>query len=83
MDQSFLTGRKQRVRVNYNSYSEFTIHNLCVPQGTKLGHWLFIIMINNLKIRDSNVWKFVGDSLGEIVNKNEESNIQTLTIYVR
>lgn len=40
-------------------------------------------MINNLKIRDSNVWKFVGDSLGEIVNKNEESNIQTLTIYAR
>jgi hypothetical protein len=42
--------------------------------------WLFIIMINDLKINDhSNICKFVDDTtLDEIVRKNEESKVQTL-----
>jgi hypothetical protein len=36
-------------------------------------------MINDLKINDSNIWKFVDDTaLHEIVRKNEDSKIQTL-----
>ena len=36
-------------------------------------------MINDLKINDSNIWKFVDDTtLDEIVGKNEESKVQTL-----
>ena len=36
-------------------------------------------MINDLKINDSNIWKFVDDAtLDEIVRKNEESKVQTL-----
>ena len=36
-------------------------------------------MINDLKIIDSNIWKFVDDTtLDEIVGKNEESKVQTL-----
>jgi hypothetical protein len=36
-------------------------------------------MINDLKINDSNIWKFVDDTtLDEIVRKNEESKVQTL-----
>ena len=44
-----------------------------------MGPWLFIIMINDIKINDSNIWKFVDDTtLDEIVRKNEESKVQTL-----
>ena len=36
-------------------------------------------MTNDLKINDSNIWKFVDDTtLDEIVGKNEESKVQTL-----
>jgi hypothetical protein len=75
----FLTGRKQRIKLNQNSYSDWADISAGVPQGTKLGPWLFIIMINDLKINDSNICKFVDDTtLDEIVGKNEESKVQTL-----
>jgi hypothetical protein len=77
--RDFLTGRKQRVKLNQNSYSDWAYISAGVPQGTKLGPCLFIIMINDLKINDSNIWKFVDDTtLDEIVGKNEESKVQTL-----
>jgi hypothetical protein len=75
----FLTGRKQRVKLNQNSCSDWADISAGVPQGTKLGPWLFIIMISDLKFNDSNIWKFVGDTtLDEFVRKNEESKVQTL-----
>ena len=77
--KDFLTGRKQRVKLNQNSYSDWADISAGVPQGTKLGPWLFIIMINDLKINDSNILKFVDDTtLDEIVRTNEESKVQTL-----
>ena len=77
--RDFLTGRKQRIKLNQNSYSDWADISAGVPQGTKLRPWLFIIMINDIKINDSNIWKFVDDTtLGEIVGKNEESKVQTL-----
>ena len=77
--KDFFTGRKQRVKLNQNSYSDWEDISAGVPQGTKLGPWLFIIIINDREINDSNIWKFVDDiTFDETVRKNEESNIQTI-----
>ena len=46
----FLTSRKQRVKLGHDCFSEWGAVPAEVPQGTKLGLWLFIIMINELDV---------------------------------
>ena len=49
-----------------------------VPQGTKLGSWLFIIMINELDIPGFELCKNVDDStISEAILQGQVSNIQS------
>ena len=44
----FLRDRTQRVKLNSDCFSDWTKVPAGVPQGTKLGPWLFLVMINVL-----------------------------------
>ena len=73
----FLKQRYQRVRVSSDCYSEWELVPADLPQGIKLGLWLFILMINDLRVSDVHGWKYVDDTtIAEIVRKGGRSNIQ-------
>ena len=57
----FLTNRHQRVKLSSDCFSEWGPVPAGVPQGTKLGPWLFLLMINDLKV-DALTWKYVDDT---------------------
>ena len=57
---SFLSGRKQRVKVN-GATSDWYDVTCGVPQGTKVGPVVFLAMVNNVAEFQPNRWKFVDD----------------------
>ena len=72
----FLTSRKQRVKLGHDCFSEWGAVPVGVPQGTKLGPWLFIIMTNVLDVPGTDLWKYVDDTtISETISKNQDSHI--------
>ena len=58
----FLRGRQQRVKVN-GVFSDWLDFPAGVPQGTRLGPWLFLAMINDLRLPEGfHMWKFADDT---------------------
>ncbi|KAK2555873.1 putative RNA-directed DNA polymerase from transposon X-element [Acropora cervicornis] len=73
----FLLNRHQRVKLAKDCCLEWSQVPSGVPQGTILGPWLFLLMINNLRPSNAKCWKFVDDTtLGEVVKREGHSRMQ-------
>jgi len=73
----FLTLRKERVKLGHDCFSEWDAVPAGRPQGTKLGLWLFIIVINKLDVPCTDLLKYVDDTtISEMITKNQDSHIQ-------
>ena len=75
-----LRNRWQRVKVNENCFSDWLKVPAGVPQGTRLGPWLFLAVINDLTLPEisSKMWKFADDTtVSEVVEKSMHSSLQS------
>lgn len=79
LDCLLLTDRRQRVKLAQDCFSEWRYIPVGVQQGTKLGPWLFLIMITDLNAGETDIWKYVDDTtISEVMTKGQESCIQQM-----
>ena len=73
---SFLMDRTQNTKLS--GYISATRHVTCgVPQGTRLGPIICIVLVNDASSDCSWRWKYVDDlTLGQVVKYGEHSNMQ-------
>lgn len=73
---AFLKDGKQWVKLAHDCLLEWGSIRAGVPLGTKLGPWLFLVMMNDLKVPSaSDCIKYVDDTtVHEIVSKNSPRN---------
>ena len=73
----FLRDRYQRVKLNSDCFSDFKPVPAGIPHGTRIGPWLFSVMINDLSNTLSSIRKFADDTtVSEIVPKFGASMLQ-------
>ena len=76
----FLSDRFQCIKLAKGCFSKWGSVPSGVPQGTKLGLWLFVLMINDLDIKSPLMWIFVDDTTAsEVIQKGNTSNTQGIT----
>ena len=77
----FLMVRKQRVKLANDCFSEWGRVASGVPQDTKLGPRLFLLMINDLRVPNVSSWKYVDDTtLDEVVENGKHTIIQSAAV---
>ena len=75
----FLSDHMQRVKLGGDCLSEWRNVPAGVPQGTRLGPWLFILMIDDINTSNTELWKYVdGTTIGECVDKGEDYGFRSL-----